>query len=62
MEEEPSCAYEGCTNPVTDDDYCYGCNCYVCEEHDENGLLGKYHTVVEHWNEELEDDDYDNFV
>jgi hypothetical protein len=52
-----SCAFDGCKNTVTPDDYCHGCKQYVCEEHSTNySLFGAHSDVSLHWTEEDAED------
>lgn len=43
------CACDSCWNRVTEDDYCSGCGCYICEEHRSNTVLSEDHDPEEHW-------------
>ena len=48
------CAYEGCTNTVTEDDYCSGCGSYICIEHDGPRYVDPpedEHDPEDHWEE-----------
>lgn len=49
IEIEKKCAHEGCENEVTEDDYCPGCNDYICEEHSRNLSLMGRHVPEDHW-------------
>lgn len=47
-QEQKVCAYPDCTNKVTGQDLCYGCDSYVCEEHSRcDPPWG--HSVEDHW-------------
>ncbi len=48
-----SCAYDGCENEVTEDDYCEECGSCICEEHNSNLInLSTVHSVTDHWGDE----------
>lgn len=49
IEIEKKCAREGCENEVSEDNYCHGCNDYICEEHTINFSLIGHHVPEDHW-------------
>lgn len=48
-EDQDKCAHLECRAPCTDDDFCYGCKFFICEEHGVNMMVGHGHEVIEHW-------------
>lgn len=55
---EKACAFPGCKKPVSDDDECFGCGYYICEDHSDVDVYGQ-HDPVDHWTESDEGDEDD---
>lgn len=49
--ETPICYF--CEKVVTEEEYCYGCKHFVCEDCNENDLIGN-HDVNDHQGKEFE--------
>lgn len=52
---EQACAYPDCVNEVNEDDHCFGCGFFICEEHSNHDPCGT-HEPVDHWLGDGEDD------
>lgn len=51
--ESSVCGHPECDAACDDDNYCFGCKEYICDEHDLNmNMPMGDHLVVEHWEEE----------